>query len=130
MAQTPVNASSSSFISGHFGVIDLADDMVSFLVAEIDQHVIAGQRKAKNQLVANADGPWSIASRFLSVDVAYGVTNITAEGPPEVIDAIELLEFGSLEDAPVPYLRNAVEPIAEGIQSYLDSEVRKDVPLV
>lgn len=130
MAQSSPAYSSSSFISGYFGLLDLADDMVSGLLGDIDAHVVKAERRAASQLANDAAGPWKVASQFLDVSVTRGTTSIYADGPREVVDAIESLEFGSLESAPVAFLRPEVDVLASSIQNYVNAETRKDVPLV
>ena len=130
MANSPVYAPSSGFLSGHFGIADLADDMCDYMISQLDSYVATGQKKAKAVLVEGAEGPWEVASRFLEVDVNRGLLSVEAVGPVDIIEAVEELEFGTIDMPPVPYVRNSVDTLVSVVQEHLNSQMREDVPLV
>lgn len=130
MAQS-INAPSSGdgFLSGHFGFLDLADDMFDNLLNEvidaIDSSAMNEQRSLRASALERAE--WQPLAPFLHVDVEYGEAAMTYD---RVLDQLVTeVEYGGPETPPSPLLRTSVQDTATAIGNAATSAVVLGVPL-
>lgn len=124
-------AGSESFISGYFGILDLADEMVSDLIGDIAAHIGDSEELANDQLQESAQRipGWDELVDNLAVSVFLGKISIDSNAFGETEQQMMNLEFGTPEEPPVPFMRMSAAPVADLINSYVNSEMRKDIPL-
>lgn len=133
MAQS-VMSSSSSVISGDFGISTLAVDMANSLVSEIAGHIDVAAEIAADYLrdLPRSNGAWSAwrpVASLLEVGVEHGDIVISHSGSSSDAEHIMALEYGTGEQPPSPLARNNRDDIRDHVNSYLADEMRKDIPL-
>lgn len=120
--------SSDSFVSGYFGILDLAEDMVGSYLSELVDHIETARQDAERSVqsqAANLPG-WSDISSTIKVTVQNGDIEVTSTSPTDVVND---LEYGTPDQAPIPLLRMSAPSVREDINEYVKTESRKDVPL-
>lgn len=123
--------SSSSFISGDFAIVDLANDMVKTLVEDLASHIHSAEKQAQAILreKASHSRSWQLLSDNLEVSISQGSMSLLVVGD-EVIDYAKALEYGTPDAAPEALLRSSVNDLTYAVTNFINSELRKDVPIV
>ena len=120
--------SSDSFLSGRFGIIDLAEDLVDNYVSDVVGHIEQARSNSENSIRSQASNlpGWDEIANTINVTVQSGDIEVTSTAP---LDVVNDLEYGTPDQAPIPLLRMSALSAKESINNYVQEESRKDVPL-
>lgn len=130
-SNNPTSPMDSGFISGDFYAAIHVDLLSDYLLDDISDVIDMGVRDGYRDLLetANRDPDWAPVSDYLYANVNKGELAYMWGGGDDVADYVETLEFGGVDSAPKPLLRNKVARAADDINQSLRQFMREEVAL-